>query len=828
MPVPLPSRAWFRALVILFLLGTLVLVGAPYLIRHLIERALLNQGADRVSVTEVDFNPFLGRLRLGGVEIQTEGRHMLTCREASVDMAWLPLFNRHLVVQALTLEGLRLEAVRRDRLLLLGGIPVDTASVSTGSDTTSPRGKTWALGIQRLRLEDSTLVYRGQGPSIHVRLDRLRLQQLIPWLPAQAASLAIEGSINDAPLRLQARLRPFADTAAYEGHLEMEKLGLEPLAGVLRGTLPTFSGKLSLNLDFDAGHHGEGLWLSHQGPIRIDKLHLATKAWSMEEKTMAWRGRGRLEFADMLKIRLQGELRGAGLALQADSPAVTLRHGGLEWEGSLDMDTAGGSPRLGGRGRAIVRSLALAAGDNGLSLGRFEALELKGLSLRKNGGLAIDRIDARGLRLGEWPAGGDTPPMARIKQLSLKGLRYADHALHIGPVEARSMVTTFVRGRKGITNLARIADAVGALGKRKSAAGTGGAAATRPSRLQLTMAGFHLAGDSRLRIIDRFVEPAFTTELQLEKAELSSLDTAAPRRPTAVDIRARSGKYTTLALSGSLTPLLPTPQLDLTVQVKALDLHPLTPYSRDGLGLILKSGSLDMDMRLLSREQRLKGEMDLVLHQFEVESARTENSLQNQIPLPLNVALDALRDRDNVIRLKIPVTGDPARPDFDFGDVLRKALTKALGKGALTYLSYTLQPYGTLVTVARYLGEEISRVRLQAVEFEAGMSTLDEEDSKYLDKLARILDERPRLDIRLCGVATRRDLDKLRGTEAASDAPAPTDEENRLLMELAARRASAVKTYLVEHRGVDASRLAGCQPHLEMKKKAVPRTDLLI
>jgi len=255
---------------------------------------------------------------------------------------------------------------------------------------------------------------------------------------------------------------------------------------------------------------------------------------------------------------------------------------------------------------------------------------------------------------------------------------------------------------------------------------------------------------------------------------------------------------------------------------------------------VLDSGTLDADAAVKIDKTQMDGLVKLKLHQMELETVESENSLQSQIPVPLNVALDTLRDSNNTISLKIPVKGDPANPDFNVNDLLTKALASGVKKGALTYLTLALQPYGTLITAARYAGEEISKVRLNPVEFEPGQAGLDDTDKDYLSKVAKVLQDRPKLAIKLCGVAVPQDTAWFQQQAAAaqktgdktSTAAKPTVPEvaETQLLDLARARAESVKDYLVATFKTPANHLVGCRPRIETDadKGAAPRTDLLI
>jgi outer membrane protein OmpA-like peptidoglycan-associated protein len=175
-------------------------------------------------------------------------------------------------------------------------------------------------------------------------------------------------------------------------------------------------------------------------------------------------------------------------------------------------------------------------------------------------------------------------------------------------------------------------------------------------------------------------------------------------------------------------------------------------------------------------------------------------------------------------------------PKFDVRDALNQALAKGLKKGALSYLTLALQPYGSLIVAAKYAGEVVTKVRLNPVEFEPGQAALDETSRDYLSKVAQVLKDRPKLAIKVCGIAVQQDLLFYEGQQQAKQ---EKDEEKAVpqgplvdeqqMAELGRQRAAAVKEYLVEKHQIPAGHLVGCQPRIETNKaEEKPRTDLLI
>ena len=147
----------------------------------------------------------------------------------------------------------------------------------------------------------------------------------------------------------------------------------------------------------------------------------------------------------------------------------------------------------------------------------------------------------------------------------------------------------------------------------------------------------------------------------------------------------------------------------------------------------------------------------------------------------------------------------------------------------------------THIAVAKVAGEAAGKIRLDPVQFEAGQASLDDTDRDYLSKIAKVLKERPKLAVKVCGVAVQQDVAHLQppaqpqagkastesGKKETSPAAPVVDEQK--LAELGQQRAASVKDYLVDKFKVPANRLVSCQPRLETDQAdALPRTELLL
>jgi hypothetical protein len=139
-----------------------------------------------------------------------------------------------------------------------------------------------------------------------------------------------------------------------------------------------------------------------------------------------------------------------------------------------------------------------------------------------------------------------------------------------------------------------------------------------------------------------------------------------------------------------------------------------------------------------------------------------------------------LQDADGVLRLSVPVSGDLTDPQFDFGRLVWRAVRNAV----ISFLSAPLRLLGNIVT----LGGRITEIRIEPVEFQPGSADLKPSGEKQVTELAQLMQNKPRLELELRGVASPEELDELkrkRLRRQIKESGEPYDEAIRRLYRLA-------------------------------------------
>lgn len=295
------------------------------------------------------------------------------------------------------------------------------------------------------------------------------------------------------------------------------------------------------------------------------------------------------------------------------------------------------------------------------------------------------------------------------------------------------------------------------------------AAQTQPTFIKtLTFGGFNQDASALeqkpgiIRFVDTTVEPVFKTDfrihqLSIKPAEIHFTGKALERTETLeFEIVAGLDEYNKITLSGlmGLTQLKGEyyPEGQMTLSVKQLNLVPFNGYLNQAIGYHANKGMVESDGIIKVSGGKLSGDIKLLVRnsKFEPADQATIKRYSKKISMPLDTALDLLRDDKGNIVLTIPISGDITSPEFGFDDLTSQLSKLALQKGALYYLQQSLQPYTLMISLATYAGEYLMAVRLDALTFPENQAELSPNHMDRIKKVASMMRKKTELELSVC------------------------------------------------------------------------------
>lgn len=529
---------------------------------------------------------------------------------------------------------------------------------------------------------------------------------------------------------------------------------------------------------------------------------------------------------------------------QQPRPCVTV--GRLNWKGKTQFDTTTADQPLKTlplelNGALSVNDLELAYTEQSPLLA-WKQLSVDNLHIKSLSDIQLEQLQMKQLVLSRQTVnkGQQTPnPYTRFDTLSSDHISITDlKRIELGSVVLTGLGVNMVRQQNGEW------EKPGHLALLMSPAATGTARqnATKNGNLPtVSIKQLSIEQGGEITFEDRAFDTPSIVSLQELAFSLSDLDSSRPDRPSPFSLSSKVNQYGMLELEGSIYPFKSIPNFDVRGSVTGIDLRTASQYMERYLGYKVKSGQLNGNLTLDAESGKLNGVANVELQQFvllEVDQDKVD-ALTDQEGTSLNATLALLREKDKSIRLEIPIKGDITDPQFNTDDAIKQILNKSIMQAIESYYTdYGLTlagygQYGLAVTGAVKLFEFLTRLRFEPVKFNAGEYSLGDEQKAYLDNLAKMLNERPKVHLSLCGFATVADLWLLDSWLASEPAEkwqlsSLSDTQRESLMQLANQRALGIKEYLVKEQSIDAKRLIVCEPQYTATTDKLPQVAITL
>ena len=243
--------------------------------------------------------------------------------------------------------------------------------------------------------------------------------------------------------------------------------------------------------------------------------------------------------------------------------------------------------------------------------------------------------------------------------------------------------------------------------------------------------------------IDNYVAPGYKANLSDLNAKISGMFA----RDNMVDlsVAGKLNKYSPVKIVGKFNMADYKKYFDMKMNCDEIGLTPFTPYSSKYLGYLVAKGKLSLKLIYNIRNKSLEAENHVYMDQFNFGN-KVES--KDATTLPVKLAVSLFKDRNGVIDLNVPVTGDLSDPKVNVWKLIIKALEILLKKVATA-------PFAALGSVVG-AGEELGYV-----DFQYGKSDLSADQKQKLDKLIDALSERPAVSLEIQGEADPLDDGKI-------------------------------------------------------------------
>jgi len=246
----------------------------------------------------------------------------------------------------------------------------------------------------------------------------------------------------------------------------------------------------------------------------------------------------------------------------------------------------------------------------------------------------------------------------------------------------------------------------------------------------------------RVTLIDGGVEPELRTRVDRIEGRVTKLTTE-QGVPSEFSLTARVNEDGGVDTRGDVVALSVPNRLDATATLDGVAMVPFSRYAAIFLGYAIDSGQADaeVDIELVDMDVTMSNE--LVLRDFYLGE---EVASEQAIDAPIKLGLSLLRDRDRVIKIELPISGDLSDPQIDISLVVQRAINNVIGKIVSAPFDFIAGAFG-----GGGEGEGADGEDLQRVTFEPGSAEMTDGERADLDVLRKALAERPGLSLMTIG-----------------------------------------------------------------------------
>jgi uncharacterized protein involved in outer membrane biogenesis len=506
---------------------------------------------------------------------------------------------------------------------------------------------------------------------------QLNLARLQPAAaPPQPAAAASKPWVITLPeIVLQAADITFEDRSVAQP----AKFHLAPLDFSVKGYALPSAGPLQLELKTGVNESGQ---LALQGPLDLSALS----------------GRFQLDASAIPLVPAQPYLD--------EVVGFTMKSGKASIRGALDVAAA---QLVSFEGEASCDELRTADKELDEDFVKWSNLRLTGLNVQ---------LDPLALKIAEIAV---TEPYARVV-INENGSTNIQHVLAPSAPAAQPVAA----GAGAETSVAAATDPA------KVAAGPQHATAKpEPTALPIEIDVVNVDSGS-VSFADRSIKPHFETGIQMLSGSIKGLS-ARPDARADVQLAGQVDRYTPVKITGKVNYFAAVSYTDLQLAFRNLELTSFSPYSGRFAGYKIERGKLKVNLNYLVKKRRLNAKHKVVIDQLQLGAAVTSPDATS---LPVKLAVALLKDRNGVIDLDIPVSGNLDDPKFKVWPIVWQVVVNLLTK-------IVTSPFALLGSLFGG-GEDISYVELAPAS-----ATLSAGAKAKLQTLSKALSERPALNLDL-------------------------------------------------------------------------------
>lgn len=686
-----------------------------------------------------------------------------------------------------------------------GGDVVRTDGTLQGGDTFFRLPDTLDFAQHKLLLQGKTEVKIGEGLAVHYggdfNLEQTKIDvggiaigdESVGWvgdvgyqLAETSQAINLDGQLESSDLTL--------DMVESGIQVVQQKLNVVPALQLKLADTPSFDGKIGLG--------AEGLQVNRKSAPMVSLAGISMSGVGGD-------GSGGIlgEAIQLEKFKL---FSSESIPVSVDVQAVSL------------SDIRSADLMSGGVGKITVEKPVVWDAEQKKLLAGLSSIGMENVAVDKKLSASVDRIV---LDEGKFMADEGRDAMASMRQLSIEKIEYApESGLFCDAVTLDSIYADILREKMEPKAEEQVEAAEAAADDKEP---------TGPLTFPVKIGRIDVVGESSVKFSDASLARTFMTIYNLDSLQVRDIDLTKPEQPFTYSLEGSFDKYTPLKITGECAPLAENLFISQELLLHNLSMLQLSPYTVEAIGTYFPTGMMDLTSSLKIGDGLIDMDNNLIIRDVAAEKVHGElaSELDNQLPVPFNLALTMLKDSDGKIDLDVPIDGKLSDIGIGMSDLIWTPVSKAITVAVTPYLAYTaLGPAGALTYFGTKFGKELLATHFPVLEFEPGQKDLSTEQIERLEKAGKIMKgelakSSGKGDGAVYLICARVSISELSGVSANREENQQVLKNEKIRRELFALgeyRSLAVKKYLMSTFDIPDDRLEICNPGLNFDTSAKP------
>jgi hypothetical protein len=780
---------------------------SPWLANHYLDQYLDIHGLSLEDDTHIRYNPFRSRLEINSLQINNAKAEKVSALSFfSVELDLHQLIFEDVYIPRVVIKGLDFNIKQLQDDLLVGGISL--AILNKDNQPATQKDSSESNGLSFLNrfimpefvLEESNVNFYNNKNRHQLKLHTVKMIDLYATSRKQTVGISVLGELDNAPIDI----RMTADFLNQEGGIDFD-------VNISNVEIENFIYLLPKDIEYLLGV------LSYKGKHRLN----------IEEGSM------------ILNIE-KGYFRGIDVNFSQDDIHVSIEQQEISIDDFSVIFEKNKKPKVEGDSSVLVQNIIIYNKEKAMILAAIKQLEISSI-VAFNNEQGIQKVHIGNVDFVDSffsdNQNDDVEALVEFTLLNIQEVGLSPLGIELGDISLAGLVANAELDKnKQLKNLLIVTDQKisAALAER-----TGNEdenlipetlliaekeTTTDKPLFTIKLKSFSLADVAEIRFIDQSVNPMYRQNIEITTLSAGPFDTQNPDQESIISIAGNSNRYAPFSFLTTAKPFLKEPTYKIDGTLKEFSLPSLSSYIKQVLKYEIESGQLDLDIDMQLTGTKVDGEVQVILRGIDLIASDDfeASSLKGPISVPFNLALGMLKDRDGHVELSLPITGDTRSPSFGFSGFLTLLFKKATLLGARDYLVTTFIPYAQVVNVVALAGSYALKVRMNDLPYLPEKIDLQSEQQEFLKQFSALLRDRDSTQVKLCAIATAKDIGKEPGSDLTSN------EDRERLKEISRQRVSIFKAYMIEEQEISSSRLLLCTPQIDSNVGAVSRISFKI